>query len=359
MRNRQIPIKYYRDHWAKIYEILSVKTGLSNIIRSWCASDYESCGLWVEPPSKTKPGEPGDPFFFFGGQWSVVGRFPKSCPLSFFHPQKIRIFEDIKLMSLHQNSMASPESATWFFPCRPRHSLCPRVSTSTLCTRLASTSWTTTLETQGIFLLERAMLPWLPWYFLPKWALSYYIQYIQFDNDEPNKNTHLFLTKSKTCFNTKLCCMRITLMLSCRCPPSPSTGPPNQLPHWPWKPIRLGEEKNRYPKWTRSLTAFGVYASDIIVLEISKHLQAYLNSLPYCSSERKTFLETPGTRAFQASAQHSSSCQTSLINTRELKEKHYDIDTVNCKRSMLWAAIPCVPSSVSLCLPSFPQVSRP
>lgn len=41
------------------------------------------------------------------------------------------------------------------------------------------------------------MLPWLPWYFLPKWALSYYIQYIQFDNDEPNKNTHLFLTNPK------------------------------------------------------------------------------------------------------------------------------------------------------------------
>ena len=158
MRNHQIPIKYYRDHWVKnIWNLICKKLGFSNIIRSWCASDYESCGLWVEPPSKTKPGEPGDPFFFFGGQWSVVGRFPKSYPLSFFHQHKIRIFEDIKLMSLHQNSMASPESATWFFPCRPRHSLCPRVSTSTLCTGLASTSWTTTLETQGIFLLERAM----------------------------------------------------------------------------------------------------------------------------------------------------------------------------------------------------------
>lgn len=117
--------------------------------------------------------------------------------------------------------------------------------------------------------------------------------------------------------------------------------------------------KNRYPKWTRSLTAFGIYASDIIVLEISNYLQAYLNSLPYCSSERKTFLETPGARAFQASAQHSSLCQTSifawLINKREPKEKHYDIDTVNCKRSMLWAAIPCVPSSVSYVCVHFPK----
>lgn len=65
-------------------------------------------------------GEPGDPFFFFWGQWSVVGRFPKSCPLSFFHQHKIRIFEDIKLMSLHQKT----HGITWI--CHMEKSMSPK-----------------------------------------------------------------------------------------------------------------------------------------------------------------------------------------------------------------------------------------
>lgn len=84
MRNRQIPIKYYRDHWAKIYEILSVKTGLSNIIRSWCASDYESCGMWVEPPSKTKPGGTWRSFFFLLRSVVSGRKIPQILPIKLF-----------------------------------------------------------------------------------------------------------------------------------------------------------------------------------------------------------------------------------------------------------------------------------
>lgn len=204
--------------------------------------------LWVVPPSKTKPGEPGDPISFLLRSVVSGRKIPQSSPIK---------------LSIHKKS-GSLRTSNW----------CPYIRIAWHHLNLPHGFFHVAQDTP--FAQGSPPPPFAPGLRPPvgprplrpsgyfSWKgqcfhdchdisclseLSDTIQFIQFDNDEPNKHTHLFLTKSKTCFNTKLCCMRITLMLSCRCPPSPSTGPPNQLPHWPWKPIRLGEE-NRYPKWT-------------------------------------------------------------------------------------------------------------